>query len=96
MFLRFWQAIEYEEKEIPKYVKASEPVLWMLVRSNLQSAFRAAEENESHALELGLNGKTFGEICEKLCDKMAEDQVPYFALGCMQKWISEGFISQLY
>lgn len=90
---QIWQSIEYDEEHIPQYTKAAKPILWIMVRSNLQCAFRSAEENEAYVLELGLNGNTFGEICEKLCDKMAEEKVPYFALGCLQNWIKEAFIS---
>jgi hypothetical protein len=90
-----WQALENESQDIPKWSKRRKPNFWIILRSDLQTAFRSMEKDEAFALELVHQNNTFGEICEKLCDRMPEEKIPLFVLTCLQSWIQEGLISQV-
>jgi hypothetical protein len=90
---KIWQAIDNKDNVLPKLRKTKKPIIWILVRSNLQTVFRSTEKNESYALELAHHGTTIGEICESLCDKISEKQIPLFVLTCLQKWTQDGIIA---
>lgn len=93
-----WQQFDSESVPsiIPNLTRQECPQSWMIVRSNFQSAFRATSENEAFAMRLLHENTTFGDLCEKLCDRIPQDQIPYFTIDCLQNWIKEGLISKIF
>lgn len=89
-----WQAIENDEApRSPKKLQA--PLSWIVWRFELQSHFRSVNTEKALILEMFKTGACFGEICEQLCDHMAEESVPAFALGFIQQCLADGFVSGL-
>ena len=72
------------------------------LQSALQSEFeknevfyRAINGKEKYIFSLVNQKLPFGDICEYLCEIMAEDGVPSFIVNCLQRWVQEGIISNL-
>lgn len=89
-----WQAIENDEAP-REPIQLQEALTWIVWRFELQSHFRSVNTEKALMLEMFETGARFGEICERLCEHMAEESVPAFALGFIQQCIAEGFVSAL-
>jgi hypothetical protein len=86
-----WQAMSHDETP-PDPVCAEHPVPWLLWRQNLQNYFRSLAADEAAALDLGLSGANFGEICEALAEWLPDEEIPLRAASLVGTWADSGII----
>ena len=86
-----WQAMRRDEAP-PDPVCAEHPVPWLLWRQDLQNYFRSLTADEAAALDLGLSGGNFGEICEALAEWLPDDEIPPRAASLVGTWADSGII----
>jgi hypothetical protein len=86
-----WQAMSREETP-PDPLCAEHPVPWLLWRQGLQNYFRSMPADEAAALDLGLSGAAFAEICAALAEWLPDDEIPLRAAGLLGTWADSGII----
>ena len=89
-----WQSIT-NKKEPESLVKNSSPTSWILWRSDYVNRFCPLSEEESWAVNAMMNGITFGELCEGLCQWNEEDQVGMRAASLLKGWIQSGLVNSI-
>ena len=92
--IAIWQALS--DKQTPVEPKESATaVTWIFWRNNLEDQFCQLSEEEALAIDMILSGATFGELCEKLCEWIEEENAPMHAASFLKSWISAGLIIKL-
>jgi hypothetical protein len=86
-----WKAMSRDETP-PDPECAEHPVPWLLWRRDLQNYFRSMTADEAAALDRGLGGANFGEICEALAEWLPDEEVPLRAAGLLGTWADSGII----
>lgn len=86
-----WQAITYD-RAVPEPVKSEQQCSWLLWRKELDNQFCSLDDSESWAINAMLQGVSFGDICEGLCQWVDESDAPMYAASLLKRWISEGLI----
>jgi len=86
-----WSALSAEEmppaaKQFPK------PALMIVWRRKFTSCYRTAEPGEALALDLVLQGVTFGELCAELINSFGEEQGVAIAGGLLSRWIADELV----
>jgi hypothetical protein len=89
-----WEAL-CDEKEPPALVKNNKPITWILWRKELVSQYISIPEDEAYALDAIISGKTFSEMCEQLCEYIAEEDVGLRAASFLKGWITQGLIEKI-
>ncbi|MDP2230812.1 DNA-binding domain-containing protein [Methylotenera sp.] len=89
-----WKALEAEEMP-PALIQESTYQSWLIWRKNLNSQFRSMSEIEAVALNLGMMGATFGEICANLEDILNLDEATITAAQYLASWLEMGLISNV-
>jgi hypothetical protein len=89
-----WQAMMREE-EPPPPLAADAPVMFALWRQDLKPYFRALAAPEAGALEAALDARSFGEICEKLGEWFAPEEIPLTAANYLNTWVNSGMLAAL-
>ncbi len=90
-----WEAL-CDEKEPPALIKNNKPIAWVLWRKELVSQYISISEDEFHALNAIISGKTFSEMCEALCEYMAEEDIGQRAASFLKGWISQELIASMF
>lgn len=91
-----WQVLnENPQTTPPPFQWSAEPRCWLVWRQELRLMYRAAKEDEAHALARFRGGAGFADVCEALCRWHAEEEVPLRAVGLLQQWLSEGLITAI-
>ena len=93
-----WNVVEIWEqlsdKKIPvNPFKENQPIAWMLWRKALVCQYRSLSHEEAFAIDAVLSHKSFGEICEGLCDFVSEDEAGQRAASLLKGWILSGLIA---
>ncbi|KTC84844.1 DNA-binding domain-containing protein [Legionella brunensis] len=89
-----WQAISNEQlPENP--IEHSQPLSWVIWRSNYVSRFYSLAEDESWAMTRMIQGASFGEICAGLCTWYDEQEVGMRAASLLKSWIQSGLLSNV-
>jgi hypothetical protein len=86
-----WTALNAEQQP-PAFVIEANVRPWIVWRQQLRLLFRPLGENELMALDTFYAGASFAEVCEKLSESIALEQVPISIAGFIQQWLSEGLI----
>jgi hypothetical protein len=69
---------------------------WLIWRQDLTVQYRLLDANEAAAIDAAVAGRTFGELCELLAVRDAEeDQVPLIAASLLKQWITDQCVSRL-
>jgi hypothetical protein len=87
-----WTALNSEQPP-PAVAVFSEPEHWIIWRKDLKLLFRRLDRIEKIAFELFRTGVTFADVCEKLAENIAEDEVPHRAAALLQQWLYDGLIA---
>lgn len=86
-----WYSIEQgEEERMPQ--SSIHPVSWLIFRKNNQCLFRSCTEEEAFAYVYMQEDHHFAELCHVLAERMPEEKIAPFALGCLKSWLEEGLI----
>lgn len=92
--VEIWRAIQAEETP-PEPTVLSTPIDWVIWRQDLQPHFRSLEVDEAWALDAVMAERTFGEICEGLCEWIDPQHVGNRAALLLKGWVTEGLISTI-
>jgi hypothetical protein len=85
-----WQALNIEQTP-PAAAQINEPcVVW---RKELNSHYRSLDLAEYAAMQQLIAGASFGDLCEKLQEGVAEEQATMQAAQYLAGWLNEGMIS---
>jgi hypothetical protein len=90
-----WQALS-ENEECPAAEKSMTSCVWIAWRKDLMSHFCELPTDEAFSLNAIALGKSFGEMCEGLCEWHAEDNAAMHAASLLKGWIIAGLISSTY
>jgi len=89
--INLWKSIN--EKKIPvvpaKLSHIQHCILW---RQNLEGNYRVLSLSESMAINYAVKGKSFGSICESLCDYIDENKVSFTVANYLKSWVIDGLI----
>lgn len=64
------------------------PTTYLVWRQNMLSYFKTLEANEALAIELMMQGNTFGQLCEAMADVVGQDQAMTVTAGYLAEWIN--------
>lgn len=92
--IAIWQMLSQEEAppEPEEYAAATNWAFW---RNDLINHYCSLPEDEAAALQAILNGNSFGEVCEVLCQFMDEHEVAMRAASLLKGWIAAGLIAEI-
>jgi hypothetical protein len=83
-------------ESLPEAVALEEPVHWLLWRdAALDIRWRSLGADEAAALDAVLDGASFGEICELLCQWVEAEEAAMHAAGLLKRWIFDGLVVEL-
>lgn len=89
-----WQAM-LDEKMPDDPQQNTSGTHWILWRKELTSHFTALSEEEAWAIDALINGATFGDICEGLCQWVNEEEAGMRAASLLKSWITAGLITKI-
>jgi hypothetical protein len=92
--IRIWKALD--QKERPPRARRAKRRTWLVWRQDLDTRFRSLDPAEAEALNAAIHGRTFAELCERLCRHYPEDQVPVQAARLLSIWLDSGVISEIH
>lgn len=92
--VEIWRALQAGETP-PEPTALSTPADWVVWRQGLQPHFRSLEIDEAWALDAVMAERTFGELCEGLCEWIDPQHVGNRAAVLLKGWITEGMISTI-
>lgn len=94
--ISLWQALAHDEA-LPELQQNSAPTAWILWRSpSYLIQFYSLALQEVWALDALLQGVSFAELCEGLCQWFAPEEVGMGAASYLKGWIQRGMVSQLH
>ncbi|MBX9702995.1 MAG: DNA-binding domain-containing protein [Silvanigrellaceae bacterium] len=88
-----WEQVQ--QKIDPATAQKSAPIAWVLWRVHYRNKYYALSLEESVALNSAIQGSSFGEICETLCQWTPENEVGLQAAGFLKGWIQSGLLSDI-
>ena len=92
--VQIWQAITDDQTpEEPQQTESSVP--WVLWRTDRVSQFSSLSVDEAWAIDAMINGATFGELCEGLCQWVDEENAGMHAASLLKGWITAGLIAKV-
>lgn len=92
--VQIWQAVKDENSpEEPQQYET--PLSWILWRHELMSQFSSLQDDEAWAIDAMMDGLTFGDICEGLCQWVDEETVGVHAASLLKGWITSGLITKV-
>jgi hypothetical protein len=91
--VRIWKALDQGRR--PPHARRAGQRTWLIWRQDLETRFRSLAPAEADALNTAIDGQTFAEICEQLCEHYAEGNVAVQAAGLLSGWLESGVISEI-
>lgn len=89
---QLWQEMS-DQKTPSQPIKSESPLSWIFWRKEWVTQFCSLPQDEAYALKAVLQGLTFGEICEGLCQWVDEQEAAMRAASLLKGWISSGLIT---
>lgn len=89
-----WSAVHKNEAP-PAPERNQRPQDWLVWRQELEIYFRPLSVEEARAWDAVYARHSFAVVCAGLCRSVPEDQIPAYAAGLLQRWVSEGLITSL-
>ncbi|CDZ77520.1 hypothetical protein BN59_01803 [Legionella massiliensis] len=86
-----WEALSNEQEPSPP--QSGDSRLWALWRRDYINRFYSLNSDEAWALDALVNGATFGELCEGLCEWHDEQEVGMLSASFLKSWIQSGLIA---
>lgn len=87
-----WGAIT-DDATPPEPLQSAKAVRWIVWRNQYMTQFASLGDDEAYALDAITKNITFGEICENLCQWVAEEQAGMHAASLLKSWIIAGLIT---
>lgn len=89
---QLWQAIEDgADPQVPD--QYDYPIGWLVWRHSLRTYYRSMDVDEAWAVDMVMEGGSFGDLCEGLCEWIDEENAAPRAAGFLSAWIKEGLIA---
>ena len=88
---RMYAAVAASESAIEGRL-ASPPESWLIWRRGLEACYRSMSALEALGFDALFGGCTFSEMCERLLEHCAEDEVPVQAASYLKRWIADELI----
>ncbi|CEG58454.1 HvfC/BufC N-terminal domain-containing protein [Legionella fallonii] len=98
----FWNAIPLwqtlvKDEDLPELHQEDKTTSWVLWRApDYVNQFYSLSEQEAWALDALMDGLTFGQVCEGLCQWMPAEEVGMGAASYLKNWIQSGMVSTLH
>lgn len=92
---QLWQELQDGDDNPAPPQRSDTTIDWVIWRRDLQSYFRSTTPAEAAALRALLDGASFGELCEQLCQFEDDEAVALFAAGLLKRWITDEMIVSL-
>lgn len=89
-----WSA-HNEDADIPELQLSEDPIHWLFWRFERRGFYQSLNENQFIMFKALKEGKSFGEICEELCENLQPEEVAQFAGVTLSNWIADGIISRV-
>lgn len=90
-----WQSLVHDQ-DLPELENSSHAKPWVIWRApDYTIQFYSMSEEEAWALDAMIQGLSFGELCEGLCQWVEEEQVGMRAASFLKGWIQNGMLSTL-
>lgn len=94
--ISLWQALAHDEA-LPELQQNSASTAWVLWRSpTYLIQFHSLVPEEAWALDALLQGVSFAELCEGLCQWLTPEEVGMGAASYLKGWIQRGMVAQLH
>ena len=91
---QLWSAIEDETGQIP-FEEAEYPIPWLIWRKDLKTYYRSLDVDEAWALDAVMQGHTFGDICEGVCEWIDEEHAPARVADFLAQWLAADLLIDL-
>lgn len=92
--ITLWEALA-NDQELQEMSKSSVASPWVLWRHAYLNRFYLLPDDEAWAMDTMLEGRTFGELCEGLCQWHDEEAVGLRAASLLKSWIQSGLITDI-
>lgn len=92
--VEIWSANQNNNPEISVNLMKT-PTTYLIWRRGFDFAFVELNPPQADMLQHIFAGKTFGDICESLCQWLPEEEVVQFAGGNLRTWVEEGLFTAL-
>ncbi|MFA6303998.1 MAG: DNA-binding domain-containing protein [Legionella sp.] len=87
-----WKAVIHDS-ELPELTRTEQACPWLMWRSpDYQVMFQSITEQEAWALDVMIQGLSFGELCEGLCTWFEPEEVGLQAATFLKTWIQNGLL----
>lgn len=80
---------------IPDFERHTEPMHWLIWRKELKTHYYSLTADAAHALMVFIEGKSFADLCEALCNFIADEAAPQRAVELLQQWFYDGLITEV-
>jgi hypothetical protein len=91
---QLWRALT-RDQDRPEMVVSEPAIAWLAWRQDLSSQYRSLPAIEATAFDAAHAGKSFGDLCELLCEHHDEDEAPTHAAAFLSQWLNAGLITSL-
>jgi len=89
-----WQQLaENKSPSAPEHHE--KPITWVIWRYEQTAYFASLDNPSAHMFSLLQQGLSFADVCEQLCDDVPSEEVPLFAVGFLQHWVTQDCIFKL-
>jgi hypothetical protein len=83
-------------KKAPRATAKARPQPWLLWRDEaLDIRWRPLGADEAAAIDAAGEGRSFGELCELLCEWVEPEQAAMHAAGLLKRWIVDRLIADI-
>ncbi|HAT8643106.1 TPA: DUF2063 domain-containing protein [Legionella pneumophila] len=89
-----WEALA-NDQEPQEMIKSTQMSSWVLWRQAYLNRFYLLPDDEAWAMDAMLEGRTFGALCEGLCQWHDEAEVGMRAASLLKSWIQSGLITDI-
>lgn len=91
---QIWTAIDEESGQVP-FEEAEYPIAWLIWRKELKTYYRSLDIDEAWAIDVVQQGRSFGELCEGVCEWIDEEHAPGRVAGFVAEWLAADLITDL-
>lgn len=90
-----WQALTHEQT-LPEIEQKQQAKAWVLWRApDYQVKFKHLSDQEAWAIDVMIQGLSFGELCEGLCNWFDAEEVGMHAATYLKSWITNGLLVRM-
>lgn len=94
--ISLWQAL-ITNQDLPELHQGTKANSWILWRApDYINQFYSLSEQEAWALDSLIDGLSFGQLCEGLCEWITAEEVGMQAASYLKNWIQSGIVAELH